>query len=77
MSMVCCSFAVFQILAWRRVFPDERTAITDWGIASLGCIAVYFAGMLIRWSVFRHHLKQSGARAEGGPSDAASRPVQP
>jgi hypothetical protein len=29
-SMVCCSFAVFEILAWRRVFPDEGTAILDW-----------------------------------------------
>ena len=75
--MVCSSFAGFQILAWRRVFPDEATAISDWGLTSVGCIAVYLVAMLIRWFVFRRHLKQSGERSEGSQSDAAMQVVQP
>lgn len=77
MSMVCSSFAAFQILAWRRVFPNERTAISDWGLTSVGCVAVYMAGMLIRWFAFRRHLRHSVESPEGSSSDAALKAVQP
>ena len=52
MSMVCCTFAVFEILIFRNSFDDEAAALITWTQISAGCIIFYSGCMLVRWRTF-------------------------
>jgi hypothetical protein len=52
MSMICCTFAVFEILIFRNIFDDEAQALADWVRISGICVVFYIVCMCVRWRAF-------------------------
>jgi hypothetical protein len=62
-SLVCASWAGFQILAYRGHFLDERKALRDWLVLALAIGVMYAAMMVMRWRVFCRH-SRAGVQQE-------------
>jgi putative flippase GtrA len=51
-SLVCASFAGFELLAFRSYFEDGHDALATWAAVAAGICVSYLVMMAVRWRVF-------------------------